>query len=53
MNRHDDDIRIMEKVKQIVKIKLPGFAGRYFNDNLDKKVPRTLYGYALDLTSFF
>ena len=53
MNRHDDDIRIMEKVKQIVKNKLPGFASRYFNDNRDKKVPRTLYGYALDLTSFF
>ena len=53
MNRHDDDIRIMEKVKQIISSKLPGYASRYFNDNWDKKVPRTLYGYALDLKAFF
>ena len=53
MNRYEDDIRITEKVKQIVKDKLPGFASRYFNDNLSTKTPRSLYGYALDLTVFF
>ncbi len=43
----------MEKVKQIVADRLPGFAGRYFNYNMNIKTPRSLYGYALDLTIFF
>ena len=37
MNRLEEDIHTIEKVKQIVKDKLPGFASRYINDNLDKK----------------
>ena len=37
----------------IVTEKLPGFASRYFNHNMDLKTPGTLYGYAMDLTAFF
>ena len=53
MNRSDDDQRTIEKVKQIVKDHFPGFASRYFNYNMYLKAPRSLYGYALDLKSFF
>ena len=53
MNRSQDDIRTIEKVKQIVRERFPGFASRYFNYNMYLKVPKSLYGYALDLTSFF
>ena len=53
MNRYQDDIRTIEKVKQIVNERFPDFASRYFNYNMYLKAPRSLYGYALDLTSFF
>ena len=53
MNRSQDDIRTIEKVKQIVRERFPGFASRYFNYNMYLKAPKSLYGYALDLTSFF
>lgn len=53
MTRSDDDQRTIEKVKQIVKDHFPGFASRYFNYNMYLKAPRSLYGYALDLKSFF
>ena len=53
MNRSNDDINILKKVNMIVQDKLPGFASRYFRANMDIKTPRTLYGYAIDLTSFF
>ena len=53
MNRSQDDIQVLKKVNTIVKEKLPGFASRYFSYNMDIKTPRTLWGYALDLKSFF
>ena len=53
MSRSNDDVMIIEKVKLIVKEKLPGFASRYFNDKMSKMMPRSLYGYAHDLTAFF
>ena len=53
MNRYQNDIRTLEKVKVIVKENLPGFAARYFGDNLNQKAPGTLLGYALDLKGFF
>ncbi len=53
MNREQDDIRTIEKVNQIVKDELPGFASRYFNHNMSLKTPRSLYGYTLDLKYFF
>ena len=53
MNRSEDDIKILKKVNTIVKEKFPGFASRYFSHNMDIKTPRTLWGYAIDLTSFF
>jgi site-specific recombinase XerD len=37
----------------IVRNKLPKFASRYFKTNMETKSPQSLYGYALDLTSFF
>ena len=53
MSRHNEEIRILEKTKLIVRDKLPGFASRYFRDNVSLKAPGSLYGYALDLKSFF
>ncbi len=53
MNRSQDDINVIKKVNMIVQDKLPEFASRYFKANMDIKTPRTLYGYATDLTSFF
>ncbi len=53
MNRSQDDIQVLKKVNMIVKENLPGFASRYFSYNMDIKTPRTLWGYAIDLTSFF
>ncbi len=53
MNRQQDDIQIIEKLNMIVKKDLPDFASRYFKANMEIKAPRTLYGYALDLKSFF
>ncbi len=52
MNRLND-VKILDKVDMIVKEKLPGFASRYFNHYMDVKAPGTLYGYAIDLVSFF
>ena len=37
----------------IVRDKLPKFATRYFKANMETKSIQSLYGYALDLTSFF
>ncbi len=53
MNRSQNDVKTLEKVNMIVNEKLPGFASRYFNYNMELKAPGTLYGYALDLTAFF
>ena len=53
MNRSQNDIKTLNKVKQIVKNKLPEFASRYFSHNMELKAPDTLLGYAIDLSSFF
>ena len=53
MNRSQDDINVIKKVNMIVQERLPKFASRYFKANMEVKTPRTLYGYAVDLTSFF
>ena len=39
MNRSEDDIHVKEKVNEIVRNRLPGFASRYFSYNMDLKVP--------------
>ena len=53
MNRSQDDINVIKKVNMIVQERLPKFASRYFKANMEVKTPRTLYGYAVGLTSFF
>lgn len=53
MNRLQDDANTLEKVNKIVQEKLPGFASRYFKDNIHSKAPRTLWAYARDLIEFF
>ena len=39
MNRSEDYINVKEKVNEIVRNRLPGFASRYFSYNMDLKVP--------------
>ena len=53
MDKSKTDINMLQKVNMIVSEKLPGFASRYFSNNMDLKTPGTLYGYALDLSAFF
>ena len=48
MNRSEDDIHVKEKVNEIVRNRLPGFASRYFSYNMDLKVP-TLDGSSNDI----
>ncbi len=53
MNRSQDDINVIKKVNMIVQDRFPEFAYRYFRENMNIKTPRSLYAYAIDLTSFF
>ena len=43
MNRSEDDIHVKEKVNEIIRNRLPGFASRYFSYNMDLKVPKQTY----------
>ena len=53
MNRAKNDLNTKNKIKKIVSDNLPSFASRYFKANMETKSLQSLYGYALDLTSFF
>ena len=53
MNRSKKELETKNKVNIIVRDKLPKFASRYFKANMETKSLQSLYGYALDLTSFF
>lgn len=42
-----------QKIEYVVNNQLPSFASRYFNNAKDELTELSLYGYALDLASFF
>ena len=54
MNRSEDDIHVKEKVNEIVRNRLTGFASRYFSYNMDLKVPnKSLHYYSLGISIFY
>ncbi len=53
MNSKHSAKEAREKLNNIIDNQLPKFAKMYFDYYMDKKQPRTLYCYALDLVVFF
>ena len=53
MSRTNDDSNLILKINKIVEEELPEFASRFFKHHKGQMTTKSLYGYAMDLSSFF